>query len=120
MQDFKNLKVWEKGHQLTLLIYKHTISFPKDEIYGITSQIRRASSSIPANIAEGCGRYSKEDVARFFQIALGSAHETEYLLILSKDLNYLKEESFKELIGLVNEVKAILITLIKNSKQNTL
>jgi four helix bundle protein len=73
MQDFKNLKVWEKSHELTLLIYKRTISFPKEEIYGITSQIRRASSSIPANIAEGCGRYSKEDVARFFQIALGSA-----------------------------------------------
>jgi four helix bundle protein len=70
MQDFKNLKVWQKSHELTLEIYKVTASFPKEELFGLTSQIRRASSSISANIAEGCGRQSDADFARFLQIAI--------------------------------------------------
>jgi four helix bundle protein len=117
MQDFKNLKVWEKSHQLTLAIYKITNNFSKEEIYGLTNQIRRSSTSIPANIAEGCSKFNQKDIIRFFQIALGSTHETEYYLILSKDLNYLTEENYKILNSMVNEVKAMLISLIKKSKE---
>jgi four helix bundle protein len=117
MQDFKKLKVWDKSHLLALAIYKKTASFPKDEIYGLTSQIRRASVSIPANIAEGCGKFNQKDIIRFFQISLGSIHETEYYLILCKDLNYLNLEDFDQLNSILNEVKAMLISLIKKSKE---
>ncbi|HRJ76165.1 MAG TPA: four helix bundle protein, partial [Anaerolineales bacterium] len=82
MKDFRQLKVWEKSHQLALAVYKVTKSFPKEELYGLTTQIRRASMSIPTNIAEGCGRNTDADFARFLQIAMGSASETEYQLIL--------------------------------------
>ena len=77
MEDFKNLKVWSKAHALTLAVYQRTRTFPKDEIYGSTSQIRRASASIGANIAEGCGRRSDPELKRFVQIARGSANELE-------------------------------------------
>ncbi|RYF22591.1 MAG: four helix bundle protein [Flavobacteriales bacterium] len=112
MQNFKDLKVWEKAHQLTLSIYKASASFPKDEIYSLTNQLRRASASIPANIAEGCGKNTQADLANFLNISLGSANETEYFLILSKDLNYLTEEQFTILSNSINEVKAMLISLI--------
>ncbi|PWS32144.1 four helix bundle protein [Pedobacter paludis] len=112
MQNFKDLKVWEKGHQLTLGIYKASANFPKEEIYSLTNQLRRASASIPANIAEGCGKKSQADLANFLNISLGSANETEYFLILSKDLNYLTEEQFIILSNSINEVKAMLISLI--------
>ena len=84
MKDFRQLKVWEKSHQLALAIYKVTKEFPKEELYGLTSQIRRASMSIPTNIAEGCGRNTDADFARFLQMAMGSASETEYQLILAR------------------------------------
>ncbi len=90
-KDFRNLKVWEKSHRLTLQMYKITRSFPKEELYGLTSQIRRASVSVPTNIAEGCGRGSDADFKRFLQIAFGSASEVEYLLLLSTDLQYVNE-----------------------------
>lgn len=112
MQNFKDLKVWERAHQLTLSIYKASSNFPKEEIYSLTNQLRRASASIPANIAEGCGKKSQADLANFLNISLGSANETEYFLILSKDLNYLTEEQFIILSNSVNEVKAMLISLI--------
>ncbi|RZL19952.1 MAG: four helix bundle protein [Pedobacter sp.] len=112
MQNFKDLKVWEKAHQLTLSIYKASANFPKEEIYSLTSQLRRASASIPANIAEGCGKNSQADLANFLNISLGSANETEYFLILSKDLNYLTEEQFMILSNSINEVKAMLVSLI--------
>ena len=85
MKDFRQLKVWEKAHHLALEVYKTTATFPKEEIYGLTSQLRRASVSIPTNIAEGCGRNTNADFARFLQIAMGSASETEYELILAHD-----------------------------------
>jgi four helix bundle protein len=116
MQDFKKLTVWKKGHELTLDIYKTTKSFPKEELFSLTSQIRRSCISIPANIAEGCGKFSAADIARYFQISLGSTQETEYYLILCKDLEYLTEVQFQKLNLLLNEIKAILITLIKKSK----
>jgi four helix bundle protein len=80
MRDFKEYKVWEKSHYLALEVYRVTATFPKEELYGLTSQIRRASTSIPANIAEGCGRSGNTELARFLQIAMGSASELEYHL----------------------------------------
>lgn len=112
MKDFRSLMVWEKGHRLTLFIYKQTHSFPTDELYGLTSQIRRASSSVPINIAEGCGRGSDADFARFLQMAFGSASETEYLLVLCLELGYLTKEQYVEANLLVEEVKKMLAKLM--------
>src|SRR5205085_959066 len=97
MQNVRTLKVWEKAHALTLLVYKITKSFPKEELFGLTSQLRRASYSIPCNIAEGTGRGSKADFARMIQIAIGSSAEVDYELILTKDLGYLKTEDYATL-----------------------
>ncbi len=94
MKDFRNLKVWNKAHELAMLIYKQSNQYPKEELFGITSQIRRASTSIPTNIAEGRGRRTDNDFARFIQIAMGSASELEYLILLSFDLNYINKEIF--------------------------
>jgi four helix bundle protein len=113
MQNYKDLKVWEKAHLFTLQVYEVTRLFPKEEIYGLTNQLRRAASLIPANISEGCGKISKQEFAHYINIALGSANESEYFLILSKDLKYLSEESFQTLFNIINEVKGMLIGLIK-------
>ena len=112
MQNYKDLKVWEKAHLFTLRIYDGTKSFPREEIYSLTNQVRRSASSIPANIAEGCGKNSKLELAHFLNIALGSANESEYFLILSKDLLYLSEEQYSTLYVLINEIKSMLISLI--------
>lgn len=112
MKDFRNLNVWEKGHRITVSIYKLTQSFPKEEIYGLTSQIRRASTSIPTNIAEGCGRGSDADFARFLQMSFGSANETEYLLLLCFELGYIAEENYIELNNSIQEIKKMLSKLI--------
>ena len=113
MKDFKSLKVWEKAHQLTLAIYKATQRFPKDELYGLTSQIRRSSASIPANIAEGCGRGGDAELARFLQIAMGSASELEYHILLACDLKLLKSTTYDLLAHGVTEVKRMLASFIK-------
>ena len=97
MKDFRELKVWEKAHSLTLNVYKITKVFPKEELYGLTSQIRRSSSSIATNIAEGCGRNSAADFARFLQIAIGSASELEYQIQLVYDLEIISNEDFSKL-----------------------
>ena len=94
MKDFRKLKVWEKAHELTLLIYKLSKKFPREELFGLTNQLRRASSSISTNIAEGCGRGSDKDFARFIQIAMGSASELEYLILLSFDLKYINKDNY--------------------------
>lgn len=117
MQDFRKLSVWEKSHQLTRDIYKITISFPKEEIYGLRSQIRRSASSIPTNIAEGCGRGGDKDFARFIQISMGSASETEYLLLLAKDLDYLNLENYISLTENCQEVKRMLSSFLKRLNQ---
>ena len=83
MKDYRSLQVWQKSHELTLSVYEVTQSFPNDEKYGLTSQLRRSASSIPSNIAEGCGRGSDADFARCCQIAMGSACEVNYQLLLS-------------------------------------
>ena len=112
MQNYKDLKVWEKSHLFTLSVYQETKSFPKEEIYSLTNQIRRCASSIPANIAEGCGKMTNQELAHYLNIALGSVNESEYFLILSKDLTYLSDEKFETLFSLINEVKGMLIALI--------
>ena len=118
MQNFKKLKVWEKSHLLTVSVYKATKAFPKDELYGLTSQIRRASASIPSNIAEGCGRGSNADMARFMHIAAGSATETEYQLLLAKDLEYIDVTEYKELDQSIQEIKRMLTSLIHKLTTN--
>src|SRR5208337_1611974 len=112
LKDFRDLKVWEKSHNLALLVYKHTQLFPKQELFGITSQMRRAAVSIPTNIAEGCGRAGNGDFARFLYIAMGSASELEYLLLISLDLGYLHRIDHKELDVAATEVKRMLASLI--------
>jgi four helix bundle protein len=99
MEDFKDLRVWAKAHELTLLIYKRTRTFPKEEVYGLTSQTRRAASSVGANIAEGCGRRSDGEMKRFLQIARGSASELEYHLLLAKDLSFLVQRVVSQAVS---------------------
>ncbi len=112
MQNYKDLKVWEKAHQFVLGVYRVSKSFPKEEVYGLTSQLRRCASSIAANIAEGCGKNTKNDFANFLNISLGSSNEAEYFVLLAKDLNYISLSDYDVLIKLINEVKAMLIALI--------
>lgn len=117
MKDFRTLKVWEKSHQFTLKIYSLSRNFPKDELFGLISQIRRASSSIAINIAEGCGRGSDADFARFLQISMGSASETEYLIMLCADLEYVPNDSKETLLLEVQELKMMLASLIKTIRK---
>ncbi len=112
MKDFRNLQVWERSHALTLLIYELTKVFPKEELFGLTSQIRRAAASIPTNIAEGCGRASDPDFARFLQISFGSACEVEYHLILAKDLKYVDGNMHAKVTDELIAVKKMLASLI--------
>jgi four helix bundle protein len=97
MKDFRKLSVWEKAHSLTIEICQVTSSFPQNEIYGLTSQIRRACASIPTNIAEGCGRDGDSEFRRFIQISMGSASELEYHLLLAHDLNLIDNKKYKNL-----------------------
>jgi four helix bundle protein len=112
MRDFKKLKVWEKSHQLALAVYQATAKFPPRELYGLTSQLRRSGASIPANIAEGCGRNGDTELARFLQIAMGSASELEYHLLLSRDLALLDSTEYEELARDTTEVKRMLTSFI--------
>ena len=116
MKDFRELKVWEKSHQLTLAVYKATTKFPKDEMYGLKGQIRRSCASIPANVAEGCGRGGDAELARFLQIAMGSASELEYHLLLSRDLNLLDVAEYDQLAEEATEVKRMLTSFIRTLK----
>lgn len=113
MKDFKELRVWTKAHELTMLIYKFTRAFPRDEVYGLTSQVRRSAASIGANIAEGCGRHSDGEMTRFLQIARGSASETEYHLLLAKDLGFLQEGDFLAAEQSVVAVQRMLTALVQ-------
>lgn len=117
MKDYKKFLVWQKSHQLTLDIYKITSAFPKEELFGLTSQIKRASSSIPMNIAEGCGRNTEKDFCRFLYISFGSANELEYQIILSIDLNFIEDEKGKQLLLQIEEIKKMLNGLINKLNQ---
>ena len=108
MRDFRDLKVWGKGHALTLEIYRATRRFPPEERYGLTAQMRRAAASIPTKLAEGCGRYGDRELARFVAIAAGSASEVEYLLMLARDLDLLKANVHGELHSKITEIKKML------------
>jgi len=116
MRDFKQLSIWQRSHALTLKIYKHTQTYPKNELFGLTSQMRRSASSIPTNIAEGSGRHSEAEMKHFLVIARGSASELEYQLILSHDLGYLNETVFNGLTIELNEVQKMIYTFIRNVK----
>jgi four helix bundle protein len=113
MEDFKDLRVWEKAYELTLSVYRKTHEFPKEEMYGLTSQLRRAASSVGANIAEGCGRRSDPEMRRFLQIARGSANEVEYHLLLARDLQFLSGDDFKDLEAAVLEIQRMLASLVQ-------
>lgn len=108
MQDFRKLKVWRKSHELTLEVYGATATFHKEELYGLTGQIRRAASSVPANIAEACGRGGNAEFARFIRIAMGSASELEYHLLLAHDLKLLHGGEYERLAEEIVEVKRML------------
>ncbi len=116
MRDFKKLKVWERSHRLTLAAYKATATFPREEMYGLTSQIRRSCAAISANIAEGCGRGTNNDLARFLQMALGSASELEYHLLLARDLSLLERADYAHLAREVTEIKRMLTSFVKSLK----
>ena len=118
MRDFKQLSVWEKSHRLTLAVYKATSTFPREELYGLTSQIRRASASVPANIAEGCGRKGDAEFAQFCQIAMGSASELEYHFLLARDLGFMEGSTYEVLNRDLIEVKRMLNVFIQKLRSN--
>jgi four helix bundle protein len=118
MQDFRNLDVWRKSHDLTLSVYRASGSFPREEVYGVTSQIRKCAASIAANIAEGCGRGTDPDFGRFLNVAMGSASELEYHLLLAHDLGYLNKEDYARLGSEAIRVKRMLASLINRLRKN--
>ncbi len=116
MQSFRSLRVWEKAHRLTLDIYTSSKTFPREEMYGLTSQMRRSSASIGMNIAEGCCRKGNIEMGRFLQIAMGSASELEYQLLLAHDLEYLQNPDYEKLSTQAVEVKRMLSSLMQKVK----
>jgi four helix bundle protein len=113
MRNFRNLKVWKKSHELVLSVYNSTTSFPKEELYGLVSQLRRSALSIPSNIAEGCGRNTQSQMAHFLNISLGSASELEYQILLAKDLKFINEPVFLEQTEKVHTIKRMLTSLLQ-------
>jgi four helix bundle protein len=116
LRDFREIKVWHKAHRLTLEVYRIIATFPNAEMYGLTSQMRRASASIPTNIAEGCGRGGDAELARFLQIAMGSSSELEYHLLLANDLKFLTVQDYQRLTSDTIEVKRMLTAFIQKLK----
>jgi four helix bundle protein len=111
MKNFRDLQVWHKAHSLTLACYGITSTFPRQEVYGLTSQIRRCAASVAANIAEGCGKRGNGEFYRFLNIALGSTSELEYHFLLAHDLQFLGEENYKDLNHRVIEIKRMVASL---------
>ena len=114
MKNYKDLIVWKKAHEMTLDVYSVTRVFPKDELYGLTSQLRRSTASVGVNIAEGSGRRSNNEICRFLQIARGSASEAEYHIQLARDLKFLHEEDFNRLSRQADEIQRMLTALIQS------
>jgi four helix bundle protein len=113
MKDFRDLHVWERSHGLALAIYAATMKFPREELYGLTSQIRRCTVSIGANIAEGCGKMGNNEFQRFLQIAAGSASELDYELLLAKDLGYLPEPDYARIADELSQIRKMLSSLLR-------
>lgn len=120
MRDFRKLAVWRKAHDLALAVYGATTSFPRDELFGLTSQLRRAGVSVPANIAEGCGRSSPAELELFLTMAMGSASELEYHVLLARDLRLLSDASHEHLAQGVAEVKSMLACYIQKIRATRL
>ncbi len=121
IRNFYDLEAWKKGHKLVLEIYKLTKGFPKEELFGIIAQLRKAASSITANIAEGFERYHFKDKIRFYYQARGSVAEVQNFLLLAKDLKYINFETCKNLGQKANEVRQIINGLIRSiEKQQTI
>ena len=118
MKDFRELKVWERAHQLTLDVYKTTSRFPREEVYGLTSQMRRCCASIGANIAEGCGKRGNNEFQRFLQIASGSASEMDYHLLLARDLSFLDHDGYTRLEGQLSILRRMLTSLLQKVDTN--
>jgi four helix bundle protein len=112
MGDFRNLRVWQRAHEVTLEVYAETRGFPKEERYRLTNQLRRAAASVPANIAEGCGRNGDAELARFLTIAKGSASELDYLLLLAHDLGYLKTSRYEQFADEVHAISRMLANFV--------
>ena len=111
MNYFKELNVWQKAIDLVTATYKKSQEFPKQELYGLTSQVRRSAISIPSNIAEGCGRKTNKDFANFLGISLGSAFELETQLIIAKNLNFMNSDDFKILENEIHHIQNMIIKL---------
>lgn len=114
MQDFRNIVAWQRAHELTLAVYQHTRSFPNEERFAMQSQMRRAASSAPANIAEGSSRRSDRDFLRFLEIAAGSLKELQYFIILATDLGYFSNQLKTELDAQLGQAFAPLLGLMKH------
>jgi len=117
MRDFRTLEIWKQSRQLAVEVYGLTRSFPKEEVFGLTSQLQRAVVSVGANIAEGCGRNSNADFQRFLTIALGSLNEAEYLLILSNDLHYCDDEKYRKLMRDIDKLKPMMMAFISKLRE---
>jgi four helix bundle protein len=117
MQDFRNLKVWQKAQEVVVEIYKLTSRFPKDELYGLTSQARRAAVSIVANIAEGCGRGSDADFARFLQMAIGSSFELDALIVIAQDLKFITDVEYDSSAMNLSELKRMLNAFLQTVRR---
>ncbi len=118
MRDYRKLEVWKKAHDMVLFVYSDILPlFPQSEKFDLHSQVKRAAYSVPLNIVEGAGRNSDMDFARFLDMALGSCHEAEYACLLAKDLKYLSNDKYVEINNKTNEVKAMLIGLLKRLRQ---
>src|ERR1700756_4349559 len=114
MRNYRDLQVWTKAHQLTLDLYRLSQSFPREEVYGLSSQLRRAAVSIGANLAEGCGRRTSAELARFVRIAMGSPSELDYHLLISRDLGFLNNNDFMHAAAQLTEVRKMLTSFLNS------
>jgi|SRR5882757_7019753 len=117
MRNYRDLQVWKKAHDLTLELYRVSQRFPREEIYGITGQLRRATVSIGASLAEGCGRRTSTELARFVRIALGSASELDYHLLLSRDLGFMSSDDFTSSTAKLTEVRKMLTSFLQSVEE---
>ncbi len=117
MRNYRDLQVWSKAHSLTLELYRVSQKFPREELYGITGQLRRAAVSIGANLAEGCGRRTSSELARFVRIVLGSASELDYHLLLCRDLGFMSSDDFTSSTAKLTEVRKMLTSFLSSVEE---